>query len=1052
MSHDDVTSDVDDAPGLFTEDQGQADLRRTYPFDHPRAINGLRDRAFRAQPGVGEAVDVAVEPLLRRGDRGPEQPIRVRTSHAVTWAEITLPDGTILTPAAERTLDGARFFIPAQSESLVVRLGLPEIDDLSVAVTVAPVRPWEVSLIHHSHFDIGYTDLQSRVIVEQLAYLDDALRLAESEPEATPSAFRWSVESIWVLREWIRRRRPQTVERFMEQVRCGRIELAAMPFNMHTETCSTEELHGLLRYAREISARFGVDIPVAYQTDVPGCVAGTVEALSDAGVKYLAVAHNWAGRSVPYLRDGINLPRLFRWASPGGASVLVWQTTTAQGMAYQEGANLGFHDSIEDVEDRLPLYLLAEASYGYPYDDNCFGFAMGDRDFDRDPYGWNELHLRVMGRVGDNCPPNRRLNEIVRDWNERWEYPRLAVSTSQEFFELMDARHGDEIETFVGDWNDWWADGIGSAARHLQMNREAQAALSQATTINALLGTDAVPGFDDRLDAAWESVELFDEHTWGAAHPWTAGDSAYDTGVDQWHWKAEKAIGAQQESWLLTQEVLRAYAEQRGGAGDASIWVVNTEGTARDGLVSAFLPESLVHTRAGIRLVDSRTGRDITFAEDDQVNPVHRDAGRLLRFRAEGVPALGSLRVDVEVVDPRGRVVTSEGTLMPRRPADPIWRLDNGLIRVEVDPRRGWITSIRDLATGHELVDWGSAFGFNAYVHDRLASQGHFNHLSGFVADSGPDLVLLADRATQTHVAFEDAGRDDVSSWIRFRSFCTGVEAIVTTIRLDVGAGAVDIENRVVKASTASKESGFFAFPFAIQDPVVRYEVSGSVAGTDVPHVPGGADYMHAVRDWVSLWGDRRAVTLVTRDAPLVQLGDIALPYAPFPGTLKNREPSTVFSWIHNNLWDTNFPSEQSLDMVFRYRVAASETQGAEEAGTRGAQLAADLVRPLLAVAADPAEAAGTADALLTVDDDRVRVLFIRREPDGGILVALQSLAETAIPVTLTMRDEVVRAARATLNGERRESLSVTDGRHLTVTIPRFATTAVALLTAAGEE
>ena len=52
----------------------------------------------------------------------------------------------------------------------------------------------------------------------------------------------------------------------------------------------------------------------------------------------------------------------------------------------------------------------------------------------------------------------------------------------------------------------------------------------------------------------------------------------------------------------------------------------------------------------------------------------------------------------------------------------------------------------------------GSAFGFNAYVHDRLAPRGEFNHLSGFVADSGPDLVLLADRATPTHVAFEDAG------------------------------------------------------------------------------------------------------------------------------------------------------------------------------------------------------------------------------------------------------------------------------------------------------
>ena len=63
----------------------------------------------------------------------------------------------------------------------------------------------------------------------------------------------------------------------------------------------------------------------------------------------------------------------------------------------------------------------------------------------------------------------------------------------------------------------------------------------------------------------------------------------------------------------------------------------------------------------------------------------------------------------------------------------------------------------------------------------------------------------------------------------------------------------MDITNRVAKSYTADKESGFFAFPFALEQPTVRYEVSGSVAGTDIPVVPGGADYMHAVRDWVLL-------------------------------------------------------------------------------------------------------------------------------------------------------------------------------------------------------
>ena len=1024
----------------------QHSLRRTYPFDMDRASAGLRNRAFQAFEIGGGRVELAAEPLLRRGDAGLEQPIRVRSSGRLSRAVLAMPDGTSFERAAEHTAGITRFFLPAQENLVNIRVRFPELSEDAVDFEVRPVRPWNISLVHHSHFDIGYTDLQGRVITEQLAYLDDALRLAEADAGDGPSAFRWSVESIWVLREWIARRRPESVERFMAQVRAGSIEIAALPFNLQTETCSTEELHGLLRYACEISTRYGLNLPVAYQTDIPGCVAGTVDALADAGVKYLAVAHNWAGRSVPYLDPaGEKLPRLFRWASPAGNSVLVWMTTTAEGMAYQEAANLGFADSVDHVDDLLPLYLLNEETLPFAYDENIFGFAFGDRDFDRAPYPWNELNLRVMGRMGDNSPPNRRLSEIVAAWNERWEYPKLEITRMQDFIEQVEVAHTDEIETFTGDWNNWWADGIGSSARHLQMNRGAQAALSQAASVDAMLGDDGVPGFAKRIDAAWESVELFDEHTWGASNPWTSGDIAMSTGTDEWHWKAEKALRAEQESWLLTQEVLRAHAERNGGAGDASIWVVNTAGYARGGVVSAFLPESLVHTTASVRLVDSVTGADLPFAERNQTNPAHRDAGRFLDLRIDPVPAFGSRRVDVVILDAHGRAASPDGTIDQPSAPEPVWRLDNGVLRVAVDPRTGAIASVRDLVSGGELVNDASAFGFNVYVHDRLAPRGEFNHLSGFIADNGPDLVLLADRATPTHVAFEDAGDDALGSWLRYRTFGVGVESIVTTLRLAAGSDILDITNRVAKTYTADKESGFFAFPFAVEQPTVRYEVSGSVAGTDIPVVPGGADYMHAVRDWVLLHAGVRAATLVTQDAPLIQVGDIALPFAPFPGTLKTPEPGTVFSWIHNNIWDTNWPSGQAFDTVFRYRVRGFAAADAETAGVESADVALDLVRPLLAVAADSSGVPGNVRSLLEVDDRRIRLIGVTRTARGTVVARLQSLAETEVGIGITVGGQLVEAWRASMIGVRRERVEVVDGRRVTLVMPRFGTAALEL-------
>ena len=130
-----------------------------------------------------------------------------------------------------------------------------------------------------------------------------------------------------------------------------------MPFNLHTEACSTTELFELLRGARDVADAWGLPLVSAMQTDVPGAVGALPDALGEAGVRYLAVAHNWAGRSVPHLDGGQPVPRLFRWRGPAGHEVLVWRTDTPTGLAYAEGALVGFAESVDVVDDLLPAYL-----------------------------------------------------------------------------------------------------------------------------------------------------------------------------------------------------------------------------------------------------------------------------------------------------------------------------------------------------------------------------------------------------------------------------------------------------------------------------------------------------------------------------------------------------------------------------------------------------------------------------------------------------------------------------------------------------------------------
>ena len=56
------------------------------------------------------------------------------------------------------------------------------------------------------------------------------------------------------------------------------------------------------RPVRDVADAWDLPLIAAMQTDVPGAVGALPDALGEAGVRYLSVAHNWAGRSVPPFR------------------------------------------------------------------------------------------------------------------------------------------------------------------------------------------------------------------------------------------------------------------------------------------------------------------------------------------------------------------------------------------------------------------------------------------------------------------------------------------------------------------------------------------------------------------------------------------------------------------------------------------------------------------------------------------------------------------------------------------------------------------------------
>jgi hypothetical protein len=974
------------------------DRDRHWDFHRIRAAL-ITDTAGIDIEASGLSARVSDAPLFRRAEDGRlRQAVRVwaraeTTMEAVTW---TLASGDTLVDRVTAPLGPS----PASIHLLVPEVKTPEVFRLEVIggtvapvqadITVTPQRKWSVYLIHQSHLDIGYTDPQPAVLEGQLAYLDaalDLLDLTDAWPE--DARFRWNVEATWPLQHWLRSRPKAAREAFLGRVRQGRIEVNALPFTMHTEAFSMDELARQLWFADELRERHGLEIVSAMQTDVPGATIGLATLLTDAGIRYLAVAHNYAGRSVPYLVGGQELTRPFYWQAPDGERLLVWYTDTPHGVAYMEGNLAGLASDYETAVASLPEYLNALGQCPCPYGALPYGWTgfPAGLEITRHPYPHDVLHLRVQSTIADNASPSLIPAEIVRAWNEEWAYPRLRMGTNREFFAVAEERLGDQLDTYAGDWTDWWADGIGSGARPLGFNRVAQGGIRVAQTLHVvadILGDDRQPHVTAEVDRAYEDIALFDEHTWGAANPWQDALSAGSSGVLQWARKSSFALDAYDRTNALVDAGLRRVASLGLATGAlAGVVIFNPSSLARTDVVRVFIPESRVGGEELFMVMDAANQEAVPHVREEQSHAPFRPRGCWISFLARDIPPIGYARYDLVAA---GEPV-AVGEEMTRSAAPSV--LENEHFILEFDALEGRIGSLVAKATKREVVDGGAPLGFNQYVYDRYTSAPGFNHLSSRI--TADDLSLLGSRTTAGYGVVTERASSAVWDRVTMRLSGEGIDWLETTLTLPRGVPRLDITNRLHKIATAQKESVYFAFPFAATDPSFTSEITGGVVGKDTPHVPGSAHHFRAIRHWVTVESTvDPTVAWATLEAPLVQFGNIHLPYAPFPETISpaDARPGTIYSWALNNIWDTNFPPQQGGEMTFRYAVSVENGIGARELGSR---TAAAVAAPLLGTCC-PSATAGMPDlpvrgSFCAVDNPDMQISHLAPSRRGHDLV-----------------------------------------------------------------
>ena len=536
---------------------------------------------------------------------------------------------------------------------------------------------------------------------------------------------------------------------------------------------------------------------------------------------------------------------------------------------------------------------------------------------------------------------------MIRAWNERYDSPQFRITTTKEFFTAFEEQYGEYLPTYGGDMTPTWEDGASSTARETAMNRESAARLTRTGILWSMLSPESdYPARE--LAEAWKNVLLFSEHTWGAS---ASGPDPYSQFTkDLWAGKKMYADSADVQSRRLCDEAMAGIT-----AGEGYVQVLNTNLWPRTDVVT------VAADLTGKRLL-APSGEPVA------VQRLH-DGGWI--FLAEEVPALSSSVYRIVPAAPAAKAKKS-----PAAPVSMIGGnvLDNGLVRVAVDPAKGTIRSLKAAGADYE---YAAGEGLNDYIY------------SGRIAADPRGI----DRVTRVEVL--DDG--PVAATLRIVSDAPGCNALWRDVTVYRGLGRVDIRNTVDKQDILEHESVRFVFPFNFAHPEITMDLAMSEMHPEREQLAGVNKHYYSLLNGMAVGDLEHAVCLTTLDAPFVELGtpsgeDYRLNPRHGYGWWPSAQISpVVYSWVMNNTWRTNYKASQGGVASFRYSLQISDPFD-----LKLKQRGAEREQPLIAVESGRAEPVGRLFRL--EGRNRIAVSGIAPSADGtGYIVRLQNMGDQSV-------------------------------------------------------
>jgi hypothetical protein len=873
-------------------------------------------------------------------------------------------------------------------------------------VTLTPVRRWEIFLVLHSHTDLGFTAPVSEVAQIHNDNTDQAIifcRETANWPEG--SRFKWTCEVSWQVENYLRDRSPGQIEELMNLIGEGAIEIGALYSGELFELLGHEEAVRSLYLTGKLRQRFNIPIDTAVLGDVPGCPMGFVQMMAKSGIHNFIMADN--NFTAPFLAR-TDLPRPFFWEGADGTDVLAWYTDHPF-YAYWEGNLYGFADSYSRVRRNFPGKLVELETSGYPFNAYQVQYAF------------------------DNFRLDFRPAVIVREWNERWAYPRIRLATAGEFLNHLRHHHKTEIPRRRGDWSTWWTRIATHYPNDTALSRTQQERAPQMETLSTFIAgfLKEAPSLQDEFETIYHQLLTFDEHTAGGL-VWFSDDQ------DLIRQSAREGFGFVHHARSKLDLIQKSLGESLVKLIDTQnrqnlLAVYNSLNWPRSEVVEFEYPKDMEN----VALRDTISG---------SVLPAERLPGQRIRFKTTKIPPFGYHVFEI-IPDTFSKKETITDAHIKLRANDIL--LENKFYRLEIDSRSGWITSIFDKLLEQDLCK-ESPFALNQFVV--------YEVLSDPVAELGKFIPEIYNGTKmpghfrqfpeQSRFYFEKNEETVGGALCMAKHTINGQVWLTQEVRLEHGERMVRISNRLHREAFSHPKTRellkdlwgkngmcYFVFPFNVPGGELCFESTGGVMAPAADQFKGACREHFTARSWVQIANDQISVAFCSPDVPLF---DIAEPGVGKYHTELPADHATIFARVYaSQQWgeDKESPYSKEEDLQFRFIIGGYPPGETRKTGATvpalmpAYRLGWNVQQPLIAIPLedDTPGPLPLSRSFCKIKPEGVQLMTFKKAEFGkGNIIRIREILGIKSRVHITFPErQIVSANRAMMTEETLEPLEI---------------------------